>query len=163
MSCARCATPLEDGDLRCAVCALPVPFDDVPVATAHAQILRCSECGAAIRFDAKRGTPACVFCGAVMAVEQPVDPVEVAARALPLIVERAEAAAALRGWLGERGFFAPKTLRDEAVIDSMQPLCWAAWIVDAHAQIAWTADSDAGSGRSLWAPHAGVAPATACP
>ncbi len=154
MSCARCATPLEDGDLRCAVCALPVSVRDAPIASP--QILRCTECGAAIQFDAKRGTPACAFCGAVMAIEQPVDPIEIAARALPFIVERAEACEALRGWLGERGLFAPKTLRDEAVIDSMHPLCWAAWVVDAHAQVAWTADSDAGSGRSVWAPHAGV-------
>jgi hypothetical protein len=154
VSCARCATPLEDGDLRCAVCALPAPIVDVPIASP--QILRCTECSAAIQFDAKRGTPACAFCGAVMTVEQPVDPVEVVARALPFTVERAAATAALRGWLGERGFFAPKTLRDEAVIDSMHPLCWAAWIVDAHAQVSWTADSDAGSGRSAWAPHAGV-------
>jgi len=157
MSCTRCATPLEDGDLRCAVCALPVPAADAGVATtARAQILRCTECGAAIGFDANKHAPACAFCGAVMAVEQPADPVEVATLRVPFTVERDAAAAALRGWLGARGFFAPKQLRDEAVIDSMQPLCWAGWIVSAHAQVAWTADSDAGSGRSAWAPHAGV-------
>jgi len=61
----------------------------------------------------------------------------------------------MRGWLGRRGWFAPKTLRDEAVVDSLMPLCWAGWIVNASAQVAWTADSDHDSHRSSWAPHAG--------
>jgi hypothetical protein len=126
------------------------------VTAARAQILRCTECGAALAFDAARHAPACAFCGAVVAIEEPADPVEVAARHLPFTVDRAAAERALRGWLGKRGFFAPKALRAEAVIDAMQPLCWAAWVVDAHAEVAWTADSDEGSGRSSWAPHAGT-------
>ena len=55
-ACTRCQTALEDGDLRCAICALPVPATD---AAAHpgdgaprAQILRCRECGAALAFFA---------------------------------------------------------------------------------------------------------------
>jgi hypothetical protein len=91
-----------------------------------------------------------------MKVEQPVDPVEQAALRVPFSVERELATAALRSWLGKRGFFAPKTLRDEAVFESLKPLCWAAWIVNATAQVSWTADSDAGSHRSAWAPHAGT-------
>jgi hypothetical protein len=156
MSCTRCATPLEDGDLRCAVCALPVPASASAVTRERTQILRCTECGAAVAYDANKHAPACAFCGAVMAIEEPADPVEVAGAHLPFLVDREAATSALRGWLGKRGFFAPKTLRDEAVIDALQPLCWAAWIVNAKAQVAWTADSDAGSGRSAWAPHAGV-------
>jgi hypothetical protein len=176
MSCTRCASPLEDGDLRCAVCALPVPaerpgsggprsaaegqrgvsIDGTSASKVRVEILRCTECGAAIGFDANRHAPACAFCGAVMTIEQPADPVEVARLQLAFTVERDTAKAALRGWLGTRGFFAPKALRDDAVIDSVHPLCWAAWVVNAHAQVAWTADSDAGSGRSAWAPHAGV-------
>ena len=154
--CTRCATPLEDGDLRCAVCALPVPASPPAATRERSQILRCTECGAAIAYDANRRAPACGFCGAVMAIEEPADPVEVAALRLPFTVDREAATGALRTWLGARGFFAPRTLRDEAVIDSLQPLCWAAWLVNARAQVAWTADSDAGSGRSAWAPHAGV-------
>jgi hypothetical protein len=41
------------------------------------------------------------------------------------------------------------------VLESVVPLCWAAWIVNATAQVAWTADSDEGARRSAWAPHAG--------
>jgi len=154
-TCTRCQTPLEDGDLRCCVCALPVPPIANVVVAARTQILRCTECGAAIAFDANKQAPSCAFCGAVMKVEQPVDPVEAATRRLPFAVDRTQAEASLRVWLGKRGFFAPKTLREEAVLETLHPLCWAAWVVDAQAAISWTADSDAGSGRSAWAPHAG--------
>lgn len=153
--CSRCQTPLEDGDLRCCVCALPVPLVITTVERARSQILRCTECGAAVAFDANKQAPACAFCGAVMKVEEPIDPVEVAALRLPFAVDRKQAEVSLRVWLGKRGFFAPKALRDEAVLETLHPLCWAAWVVDAQAGITWTADSDAGSGRSAWAPHAG--------
>lgn len=154
--CSRCESPLEEGDLRCSVCALPVPAREVPVERARAQILRCTECGAAVAFDANKQAPSCAFCGAVMKVEQPHDPIEVARLTLPFAVTREQAEASLRGWLGARGFFAPKTLKDEAVLDTLTPLCWAGWIVNATAKVAWTADSDAGSLRSAWAPHSGV-------
>lgn len=154
--CSRCESPLEEGDLRCSVCALPVPAREVSVEKARVQILRCTECGAAVAFDANKQAPSCAFCGAVMKVEQPIDPIEVAQLTLPFAVTRDQAAASLRGWLGTRGFFAPKTLRDEAVLDTLTPLCWAGWIVNATAKVAWTADSDAGSLRSAWAPHSGV-------
>lgn len=155
-ACTRCDTPLEEGDLRCAVCALPVPPLANPTQRARAQILRCTECGAAIGYDANKQAPACGFCGATMKVEQPADPIETAVLRVPFSVSRDEATKAMRTWLGTRGFFAPKTLTDEAVIETMQPLCWAAWIVNAKATVAWTADSDADSHRSSWAPHAGV-------
>ena len=154
--CTRCATLLEEGDLRCAVCALPVAIVAERGVKARARILRCTECGAAIGYDANKQAPACGFCGAVMKVEQPIDPIEVARLRLPFEVDRRTAQLALRTWLGRRGFFAPKTLGDEAVIETLQPLCWAAWIVNATAQVSWTADSDAGANRSSWAPHAGT-------
>jgi hypothetical protein len=154
--CSRCETPLEEGDLRCSVCALPVPMAVVAVEKARTAILRCTECGAAVAFDANKQAPCCGFCGATMKVEQPVDPIEVAQLTVPFKVSRELAQAHLRTWLGRRGFFAPKTLKDEAVFESLTPLCWAAWIVNATAEVSWTADSDAGSQRSDWAPHAGV-------
>jgi hypothetical protein len=92
-----------------------------------------------------------------MAIEQPVDPVETARLRLPFTVDRATAEAALRGWLGSRGWFAPRALAGDAVLESLTPLSWAAWLVNAEARVAWTADSDAGSQRSAWAPHAGEA------
>jgi hypothetical protein len=158
-ACTRCHTALEDGDLRCAICALPVPAPDAIArdGAPHAQILRCRECGAAVAFSPDARAPRCGFCGAVMAIEQPVDPVEAARLRLPFTVDRATAEAALRGWLGSRGWFAPRALAGDAVLESLTPLSWAAWLVNAEARVAWTADSDAGAQRSAWAPHAGEA------
>ncbi len=155
-ACTRCATPVEDGDLRCAICALPVPVAVAAVRhVPRAQILRCTDCAAAVAFDPAAQAPRCAFCGATMKVEHPVDPIETAQLRIPFIVDREAATASLRGWLGKRGFFAPKTLRDEAVLESFTPLCWAGWLVNATAAVAWTADSDADAHRSAWAPHAG--------
>jgi hypothetical protein len=158
-ACTRCRTELEDGDLRCAVCALPVAADAAHPADAapRARILRCRECGAAVGFSAQAQAPRCGFCAATMAIEQPVDPVEAARRRVPFAVDRATAEAAVRGWLASRGWFAPRALASEAVLESLTPLAWAAWLVNAEAMVAWTADSDAGAQRSAWAPHAGEA------
>jgi len=52
------------------------------------------------------------------------------------------------GWLGKRGYFAPAALHEEAVLESLTPICWAGWSVTAHATVAWTADSDQGALRS---------------
>ncbi len=157
-ACTRCVTPLELGDLRCAICALPVPVTTSPVRMARAQILRCTECDAAVAFDATRRAPHCGFCGATMSIEQPVDPIEVAALRVPFSVTREGAEASLRGWLGKRGAFAPEALREEAILESLTPLFWAGWLVSAQATVAWTADSDHGAQRSAWAPHAGQVP-----
>ncbi len=155
-ACARCETALEAGDLRCSVCALPVPVATRPREDKlRAKVLRCTDCGAVVGFSPDKQAPHCGFCNAVMAIEQPHDPIEVARVRLPFTVEREAAERALRGWLGTRGWFAPATLRDEATLESFSPLCWAAWLVSADARVAWTADSDAGAVRSDWAPHAG--------
>jgi hypothetical protein len=154
--CTRCETALEDGDLRCAICALPVPASARGDTRPYAQVLRCCECGAAVAFSAAAQAPRCGFCGATMAIEQPVDPVEAAQLRVPFAVDRDTAEAALRGWLSRRGWFAPRSLSDDAVLESLTPLSWAAWVVNAEALVTWTADSDAGSHRSAWAPHAGA-------
>lgn len=158
-ACTRCQTALEDGDLRCAVCALPVPDGSARPAEAkpRAQVLRCAECGAAIAFSAEAQAPRCGFCAATMTIEQPVDPIEEAQLRVPFAIDRAAAEAAVRGWLGSRGWFAPRALAGDAVLESLTPLSWAAWLVNAEALVTWAADSDAGAQRSAWAPHAGEA------
>jgi len=153
--CERCSTAIEDGDLRCAICALPVPHAEKPVEKAISKVLRCTWCHAAVAFVPEAGAPRCGFCGSTMTIEEPVDPLETAEVYVPFTVERALAEATVRGWLGRRGWFAPKTLRDEATLESLVPLSWAGWIVDAEALVAWTADSDEGARRSAWAPHSG--------
>jgi hypothetical protein len=155
MACGRCRSPLEVGDLRCAVCALPAPVPQVRVAVEAVKIVRCTECNAAVAFSPDVQAPRCAFCGAVTAVEQPVDPVEAATLAVPFAVDRATATSSLRAWLSGRGWFAPSALQRDAVVEQLVPIQWASWVVNARAQVAWTADSDAGSRRAAWAPHAG--------
>ena len=154
-ACSRCHSPLEASDLRCSICALAVPRDGGAATALRARILRCRECAAAVSYSAAAQAPLCGFCGAVMQVEEPADPVESAERLVPFAVDRDGAARALRRWLGSRGWFRPRDLSTAAAIDSMRPLHWSAWIFDADATVTWAADSDAGSGRSAWAPHAG--------
>jgi hypothetical protein len=111
-ACTRCETALEDGDLRCAICALPVPpAVRTGEAVRHAQVLRCGDCGAAVGFSAEAQAPRCGFCGQAMTIEQPIDPIETARLRVPFAVDRAAAEAALRGWLARRGWFAPRRCR----------------------------------------------------
>lgn len=158
-ACTRCQTALEDGDLRCAICALPVPITATPTERPErAHILRCNSCNAAVEFEPAKRAPHCGFCGSTMTIEQPVDPIEAATVRIPFTVSREGAEASLRGWLGKRGYFAPAALREEAVLESLTPLCWAGWLVTAQATVAWTADSDEGAKRSAWAPQSGQVP-----
>jgi hypothetical protein len=158
MTCSRCRTPLEAGDLRCAVCAQPVPSSGDAPPESIARILRCEGCGAAVTYSAEHQGTRCAFCGAVTHLEQPVDPIEAAQGFLPFRVQPDEAAASLRGWLRSLGFFRPSDLAQAATVDNVRPLFFAAWVFEADALVSWAADSNEGSRRSAWAPHAGQAP-----
>jgi hypothetical protein len=156
--CHRCQSPIERGDLRCAICGLPTPSTpqggDVAV-EAIASILRCNGCGAAVAYDAKVGAPKCGFCGSVMEVETPEDPIEEAQSFLVFRVDAEQAKTSLRQWMGTLGFFRPRDLSSRSTVDSLKPLWWAGWCFDADVVVTWAADSNAGSGRSDWAPHSG--------
>lgn len=153
--CTRCATPLESGDLRCAVCSQPAPIDVDAPAASIAKILRCDECGAAVTFSPEKQGTRCAFCGAVTHLEQPLDPVEVAEGFLPFRVSGTEAQAALRGWLGTLGFFRPSDLATAATVENLKPLFFASWVFEADLLVSYAGDTDAGSRRSSWAPHSG--------
>lgn len=154
-ACRRCASPIEAADLRCAVCGLPTPTEhavhDAPVI----EVLRCDGCGAAVSYDAGAREPKCSFCGAVMHVEAPEDPIEEARAYLPLRVDPDTAQQGLRRWLGGLGFFRPADLNSAATVASLKPLWWVGWVFDAEILVSWCADSEVGSRRSSWAPHAG--------
>ncbi|AGP36802.1 zinc ribbon domain-containing protein [Sorangium cellulosum] len=152
--CARCQGPLEPGDLRCAVCGLAAPQDRGP-APPPVQVLRCTECGAAVAYSAEAQAPKCRFCGAVTRLEQPVDPIDQADWLLPFGVPPAQADQALRRWMSTLGFFRPSDLSQAATVEGLRPIWWAGWLVNADAVVSWTADSNAGARRSAWAPHAG--------
>jgi hypothetical protein len=157
-ACLRCESPLAASDLRCAICGLPaVAADASSSAETVAQVLRCHGCGAAVAYRAEAQAPRCDFCGEVMELETPEDPVEQAEAFVRFRVGPEQARAALAAWLGSRGFFRPSDLRAEARINELKPLWWAGWMFDADVLMSWAADSDAGSRRSRWAPHAGQA------
>ena len=156
--CHRCQSPIERGDLRCAICGLPTPATpQAGFATDEvvAAILRCNGCGAAVAYDAKVGAPKCGFCGSVMEVETPEDPIEEAQSFLVFRVDAEQAKAALSQWMGTLGWFRPRDLSSKSTVDSLKPLWWAGWVFDARVDVSWAADSNAGSGRSDWAPHSG--------
>jgi hypothetical protein len=156
-SCGRCQTPIESGDLRCAICALAVPeAGRAPLATREVvKIVRCDRCGAATTYSAEVHGSRCAFCGAVTRLEEPEDPPERAEGFLPFRVAPDTAQQALGAWMRSLGFFRPSDLATAARIENVRALFWCAWVFDADALVSWTADSNAGSRRSAWAPHAG--------
>ncbi len=154
--CTRCHAEVEYGDLRCAICATQVP----PNVNANAQsmqveIMRCDGCGAAVSYDVQAQAPRCAFCACEMHVEKVEDPMEQTGWWGTLHVDPAHAKGALSHWFGGLGFLRPSDLSQSATIEDLKPLWWVAWVFDATAKVSWTADSEAGSGRSAWAPHAG--------
>jgi hypothetical protein len=158
-ACRRCESPLEGGDLRCAICGLPaVAPAAASIEEPSVQVLRCNGCGAAVAYHAEAQAPRCDFCGEVMELETLEDPIEQAEVFVRFRVTPEQARAALDAWLGSRGFFRPSDLRARAKIHALKPLWWAGWMFDADVLMSWAADSDAGSRRSSWAPHAGQEP-----
>jgi hypothetical protein len=154
-TCERCESALEKGDLRCAVCGQAAPLAVQRRTAVAVQILRCKGCGAAVSYDAKLQAPGCAYCGSVMALEALEDPMEQTEFYVPFTVGPPSAQLALRRWLGGLGFFRPSNLRSEARLESLRPLWWVSWVFDAMALISWAADSNHGSRRADWAPHAG--------
>ncbi|MCY1059278.1 zinc ribbon domain-containing protein [Nannocystis sp. SCPEA4] len=154
-ACGRCESPVETGDLRCAVCGLPTPGEALVDAATRVEFLRCEGCGAAVSYDVEVRAPKCSFCGSLMHVERPEDPVEEASLYLPFTVDPAGAAEGLRRWLGTLGFFRPSDLQAGATVGELKPLWWVGWVFDAEVLVSWAADSEVGSRRASWAPHAG--------
>ena len=156
VSCARCRTVVERGDLRCPVCFQAVPAAAMEITgAARARILRCAGCGAAMEYRVAVQAPQCAYCDGVLKLEERVDPVEQIERNLPFVVDRNQAIAAYRRWISLQGFFRPSNLASAARLESLRALWWVGWLVDAEALVAWTADSNEGTIKAKWAPHAG--------
>jgi hypothetical protein len=118
-------------------------------------MLRCDSCGAAMEYQTKVRGPQCAFCGGILKLEEQIDPLEQTEIHIPFTVDRARAEEAYRQWISRQGFFRPSNLASAARLESLQPLWWVGWAVDADALVTWTADSNAGALRAKWAPHAG--------
>jgi hypothetical protein len=122
---------------------------------ARVEVLRCGGCGAAVSYSEKARAPKCAFCGSVMHLETPSDPMEQTRHFLPFTVTRAEATAAYRQWLGGLGLFRPSDLASAARLESLKALWWVGWVFVADALVNWAGDSDYGKRKAPWAPHAG--------
>ena len=156
--CERCSSAIEADDLRCPVCNLSCPASkQEDRQEAAVDILRCSSCGAAMTYEVKKRAAACAFCGSVLELEHPADPVEEAQFLLPFSIDRDRARAAFREWLGSLGWFRPGDLISGARLETIQPLRWVGWVFDARAELSWAADTDHDARRADWAPHAGRA------
>jgi hypothetical protein len=154
--CERCDSPLERDDLRCAICSRAAPVvapEDLP--EAQVEVLRCGGCGAAMTYTIRAQAPECAFCGSVLHVERPEDPLEQTRHFLPFTVDRATAEKTFRTWLRSLGWFRPSDLVSASRIESLRALWWVGWVFDASALVSWTADSNHDSQRASWAPHAG--------
>ena len=154
--CERCESPLAFEDLRCPICLHPatsVERTDVPELAV--EVMRCTSCGASVSYSVRKMAPQCAFCGSVTRVEVPEDPIEQTELFLPFTLDRDRAVAAYRSWLAGLGWFRPSNLGSSSALESIQPLWWVGWVFSAEATVSWTADSDAGSRRADWAPHAG--------
>ncbi len=156
-TCERCESPVEEGDLRCAICGQTVPAATQRRTEVQVQILRCEGCGAAVEYDASVQAPRCAFCDSVMHLEELVDPMEQTELFLPFTIGGEEARGAVKAWLGSLGWFRPPDLKQRASVEGVRPLWWVGWAFDADALVSWTADSNAGSHRAAWAPHSGQA------
>jgi len=154
--CGRCESPVETDDLRCPVCRHATPAVARPDgAEPSVEILRCDGCGAAVSYDVRARAPKCAFCGSKTRIEVPEDPIEQTEFFLPFTIGRATAESAYRRWLGGLGWFRPRDLVAASSLESVKPLWWVGWVFDSNATVSWTADSNAGTRRAEWAPHAG--------
>lgn len=181
-NCSRCESPLEKGDLRCAICGAAVrqaapthldrsqtrrvvqPSDRARAGQAadgpapeetSITFLRCSGCSAAIAYDASAAGLACAFCDAKLEIETVDDPLEQTEAWLPFRIAESRAHEALEAFWRAGGLFRARDIPQRARLQSLRPIYWVGWVFDVEALISWTADSDVGARRSPWAPHAG--------
>jgi hypothetical protein len=89
-------------------------------------------------------------------LEETSDPIEEVSHWMAFSVNRESAAQALKSWLGKQGFFRPADMGKKARVKNLTALYFPAWVFDAEAEVTWAADSNQGSRRSNWAPHAGT-------
>lgn len=163
--CEVCRSLIDDEDLFCANCGTESPRnaealgDQLPQRDASRLAtynFECRSCGASMSYDAKAQTLHCPFCASDDLIARPDATILSPQSVVPFRIDRSQAVAILRQWLG-RGFFRPGNLAQEAAIVRMQPVFVPYWVFAAQARTFWTADtSETPSGASGdWFPLAG--------
>lgn len=160
--CEVCHSLLHEEELFCANCGTEAPRrKEDPAAVADASRpathnFECSGCGASMSFDARAGSLQCPFCGSVEIARKEDAKILAPKRVAPFRLDRDEAVAAMRRWLG-RGFFRPGNLSQRASVVKMQPVYVPYWVFQAETHTYWTADTShtpAGA-RGDWYPLCG--------
>ena len=160
--CEVCGSLLDEEDLFCANCGTESPrheseteaaVDSSRLATHN---FECSGCGASMSFDARAGSLSCPFCASLDLVQQKDVKILAPRRVVPFRLDREEALAAMRKWLG-RGFFRPSGLSQRASVVQMQPVYVPYWVFEATTHTYWTADSSRTppGARADWFPMSG--------
>lgn len=140
MNCRRCESQLEADELRCPVCSLVAPPSPARPGAATMRVRRCETCGAAMaRWSTETQAVRCVFCDAQARLQELVDPMEQTEAWVPFRVDAHDARAAVKRWLGQRGFLAPGDLASSS-IENLTPVAYPAWAFTAHADISWASD-----------------------
>ena len=160
--CEVCHSLLDEEDLFCPNCGTEAPkreshtksTGDSAVVTTHN--FECTGCGASMSFDAKAGKPKCPFCGSVRLEAKKDSKTLAPNRVIPFQLNRQQAVASLRAWLG-RGWLRPSDLSENAVVTEIMPVYVPYWVFQAKTHTYWTADSShtpAGA-RGDWYPMSG--------
>jgi predicted RNA-binding Zn-ribbon protein involved in translation (DUF1610 family) len=157
--CQVCQSLLDEEDLFCANCGTEAPHrakaarDQSRMATHN---FECTGCGASMSYDAKAAALRCPFCGSVNMVQKTDARVLAPNRVIPFRVEKDDAVAAMRHWLGS-SFWRPSDLAQQARVVEMTPVYVPYWVFQARTHTYWTADTNRTpiGARGDWYPLSG--------
>ena len=161
LKCTICGSWIDEEDLFCANCGTEAPHTSPVAAAADAASLvtdnfKCQSCGAAMSYDASGQSLRCPFCGSLDMKSQPDHKVLTPRSVAPFRLNREEAVAAMRDWLG-KGFWRPGGLAEQACVVKMTPVYVPYWVFQANTHTYWTADTNQTppSARGDWYPLSG--------
>jgi predicted RNA-binding Zn-ribbon protein involved in translation (DUF1610 family) len=140
--CTVCRGLIDEEDLFCANCGTEAPHQ-TPAETDSQWTtykFQCDGCGASMSYDASAQTLRCPFCGSERLSEKESGRTLAPKRVVPFTVDRDTAHATLRRWMGS-GFWRPKDLAAQSVIDKMTAVYVPYWVFRARCLTYWNADS----------------------
>ncbi len=157
--CESCRGLVDAEDLFCANCGTAIP-DREPAhlgrAAREAKNFACRGCGATMNYDAEAQSLKCPFCGSVDLVDQGTTGVLAPEFVIPFAIDRTQAEARLRNWMGS-SFWHPDDLRHTASVTGMTAAYVPYWIFNTNVSTHWTADSSETphGARADWFPVSG--------
>ncbi len=160
--CEVCGSLVDEEDLFCPNCGTEAPKSDdrnearEDTSRQTTCNFQCQGCGAAMSYDARAQGLRCPFCGSGDMQKKGDEKTLAPRRVVPFRLDRDEAEAAMRAWLG-RGFWRPGKLASEAAIVEMTPVYVPYWVFRAKTHTYWTADTSStpAGARGDWYPLSG--------